>query len=257
MRAIIRRALKILLILIIMAASYAIVINIALKYFGNQRTEILVPIIGACIAFITSIYALLKDFIIAYVNAPKLVIEIYPHDKRDCHKTYYRNQAGQFVAWVYYFRIRIRNIGWDTAENVEVSLEEVKKRVGKNYIIDYDFIPLNLKWSLWGERRTELPIPSDTYRHCDLAHLEEPKHKGATENGLLLFKFDVLFYPNVSRTSLLPGDYKVKISATGKNARIARKTIMIKWNGAWHDDIDSLYKNGLFIKCRHLTTGWS
>ena len=81
-----------------------------------------------------------------------------------------------------------------------------------------------------------------------MGHLEEPRYPGATENGLLLFKFDLLFYPNVSRTSLLPGDYKVKISATGKNARSTRKTIKIKWNGAWHDDIDSLYNNALFIK---------
>ncbi len=231
-----------------MAASYAIVIYIALKYVGNQNADILIPIIGACIAFVTSIYALLKDFIISYVNSPRLSIELYPYDKRDCHKTWYRNNSGQFAAWVYYFRIRINNIGWDTAENVEVTLEEVQKNDNKNYIIDYDFIPINLKWSLWGEKRIELSIPSDTYRHCDLGHLEEPSYPGATENGLLLFKFDLLFYPNVSRTSLLPGDYKVIISATGKNARTTRKTIKIKWDGAWHDDIDSLYKNTLVIK---------
>jgi len=245
LQARIRHGLKILFTLIIIATSYAIVINIAMYYIGNQNSEILIPIIGACIAFVTSILALIKDFIISYIDSPKIIIEIHPYDKRDCHKTCYKTESGQFVAWVYYFRVRIKNIGWDTAEYVEVSLEEVRRKDKKDYIIDYDFIPLNLKWSLWGEKRLELSIPSGTYRYCDLGHLEEPSAFAAMENGLLLLKFDVLFHPNIGRTSLLPGDYKIVLSAFGKNVRSTKKTICIKWSGKWHDDIDALYKDSL------------
>jgi hypothetical protein len=153
---------------------------------------------------------LLKDFILDLINSPSLEIQFFPNDIRDCHATEFTDtNTGSVVAKAYYFRFRVMNNGWNAAEDVEVSLEEVKKFINDKYEIDKDFMPLRLYWSHWRHNRLELDIPSGTYRHCDFGFLLEPGTSAlgvpAVINNVHQFWFDVFFRPNTGRTSLLPG----------------------------------------------------
>jgi hypothetical protein len=61
-----------------------------------------------------------------------------------------------------------------------------------------------------------------------------------TENGELLFWFDVFARPNTGRTSLLPGQYQITVSAFGKNVGRSSLEVELEWKGLWHDDIDAM-----------------
>lgn len=233
-------------------AAYAAVAASALCYWTRLTPAVAVPLLSAGVAVVTGLIVLTKDAIAGAINSPKLKIQFFPYDKRDCHATAFRNsKTGAIVAKTHYFRVRIENIGWRTAEEVEVTLEEVKRfREGK-FIVDTDFMPLRLYWSHWRQNRYELPIPAGAYRHCDLAFVLDPASQNPpeppVENNKVLFWFDVILRPNTGRTSLLPGKYQILLSAVGKNVRRASLKIELEWGGLWRDDIDTLYRETLTL----------
>jgi hypothetical protein len=53
--------------------------------------------------------------------------------------------------------------------------------------------------------------------------------------------------PNTGRTSLLPGQYQVNVSAFGRNAKGTMLMIELDWKGKWYEDIDDLLKNSLLL----------
>lgn len=233
-------------------AAYAAVAGSALYYWTSLTPTVAVSLISAGVAVVTGLIALTKNVIVEAINSPKLKIRFFPYDKRDCHATAFRNiETGNVVARTHYFRVRIENVGWRTAEDVEVTLEEVKRFTGGKFVADTDFMPLRLLWSHWRENRYELSIPPGVYRHCDLAYVLDPAAPTpplpTTENDKVLFWFDVTPRPNTGRTSLMPGRYQVLLTAFGKNVGRALLKIDLEWAGVWRDDIDVLYKEGLTL----------
>ena len=77
----------------------------------------------------------------------------------------------------YYFRIRVGNIGWSSAENVEVIAEELyERRTNGKFEKRQDFQALNLLWAHYGIPRFDA-IPPGVYRHCDLGHVVLDLHR--------------------------------------------------------------------------------
>jgi hypothetical protein len=233
-------------------AAYAAVVVSVVFYWACLTPPVATPLAIAGAAIVTGLIALLKDPIAVAINSPKLKIRFFPYDKRDCHATRFSNSAtGEIVANTHYFRVRIENIGWRTAEDVEVTLEEVKRFSEGDFIVDTDFMPLRLYWSHWRQNRSEIPIPAGAYRHCDLAFVLDPESKTPpnppAEDGKVLLWFDVFPRPNTGRTSLLPGKYQILLSAFGKNVRRASLKIEFEWKGLWRADIDALYREGLIL----------
>lgn len=239
---------KIALILVLTVSAYAAVVVSGIRYSDPKNVPLAASLITAGVAIVTSILALLKDMIMEAINHPRLAVRFFPYDKRDCHATAFRNtNTGNLLAKTHYFRVRIENIGWRTADDVEVSLEEVKHFEEGRFLVDADFMPLRLFWSHWREKRYEISIPPGAYRHCDLGFIIEPTAKygvpPAQENGKLLFWFDVFMRPNTGRTSLLPGRYQITVSAFGKNVGRSSLTVELEWKGMWHDDIDAMLRD--------------
>jgi hypothetical protein len=162
-------------------------------------------------------------------------------------------ETGKVVkaADVYYFRFRVENYGWSTAEDVEVSIEEVKKFQGKGYEIDQDFMPLRLVWSHWKMERPEMSIPSGAYRHCDFGFIIDPNAPHTPlptkENDELLFWLDVFLRPNTGRTSLLPGKYQITISAFGKNVKRTTYVLEMEWKGIWALSIQEILTKSVIV----------
>jgi hypothetical protein len=233
--------------------AYGIVVLLALQYAHTVDYPIAASLITAGVAIVTGIVALMKDTIWDTINRPHLRIRFYPYDKRDCHATAFRNQAtGATVAKTHYFRLRVENVGWRSAQDVEVTLESVKRSVNRHFVVDTDFMPLRLLWSHWREKRYEISMPAGAYRHCDFGFVVDPAARSfnlpATEDNALLFWFDVFLRPNTGRTSLLPGRYRVTLSAFGRNVKGTALTIDLEWKGEWHDDIDSMLKKSFLPK---------
>jgi hypothetical protein len=233
--------------------AYSFVFVSVIFYPGTTNLPIAVSLISSGVAVITGIIALLKDAIIGLITRPCLAVRFFPYDKRDCHATSFRNRnTGTITAKTHYFRFRIENVGWRTAEDVEVTLEEVKQFQNGRYFTDTDFMPLRLFWSHWRESRYELSIPPGTYRHCDFGFVIDPMANYCPlppqESGKLLFWFDVFLRPNTGRTSLLPGRYEIRVSAFGRNVQRASLTVKLDWNGIWHNDIESMLQDSLLPK---------
>ncbi len=256
----VRYSLKIICILTVVIFVYSGAILLPIYYAGDiafltslHGWSSIIAIIPAGIALITAILALFKDFILDFINAPTLDIQFSPKDRRDCHTTTFRNiDTGEVVARTHYFRIRIKNDGRITSEDVEVTLEKVEKYQNNRFEIDQDFMPLRLFWSHWRERRFELSIPSGTYRHCDFGFIIDPNAKYAPlppqENSNLLFWFDVFLRPNTGRTSLLPGRYKVTVSVFGKNSKGKSLTLDMEWKGVWSENIEEMLSKGIIFR---------
>ena len=242
--------IKIGLFLVLTVAAYAAVVASVLYHLDTVNFPVAASLIGAGVGIVTGIVVLLKDMIMEAINRPRLVLRFLPYDKRDCHATAFRDRnTGTLLAKTHYFRLRIENIGWRTADDVEVTLEEVKRFVNRGFSVNTDFMPLRLLWSHWRENRYEISIPPDAYRHCDFGFIVEPTATVGTlpptENGELLFWFDVFTRPNTGRTSLLPGRYQITVSAFGKNVGRSSLRIELEWKGLWHDDIDVMLRDSL------------
>lgn len=247
-----RHNLKIFLALALIASSYIVAISSILQFSKNIAPPVLASLIGANIALVTGILALLKDFILDAINSPSLEIQFFPDDKRDCHATAFTDlKTGAIVSKAHYFRFRVMNKGWKVAEAVEVSLEEVKKFINGKFEVDNDFMPLRLFWSHWRGHRLELDIPSGTYRHCDFGFILQPGKNAsgvpASINNIHQFWFDVFLRPNTGRTSLHPGRYEVVVSASGKNVSKTTLKVELEWIGNWQDKIEDIYSKSLNI----------
>lgn len=183
------------------AGAYAAVVGSVILYSGSIGFPVGASLISAGVAVVTGMIALLKDTIMDTITRPRLALRFFPHDKRDCHATAFRDRnTGSLLGKTHYFRLRVENVGWRTAEDVEVSLEAVNRFENGRFLLDTDFMPLRLYWSHWRETRYEISIPPGAYRHCDFGFVIEPTAKTGTlppkENGNLLFWFDVFLRPN-------------------------------------------------------------
>src|SRR4030042_5515260 len=100
-------------------AGYATVILLLLHYTDARNTPITVSLIGAGVASVTGILVLFKDIVWKFIYRPRLIIHYLPYDKRDCHTTTFRNQiTHEITAKAHYFRLRVENTDWSTAEDV-------------------------------------------------------------------------------------------------------------------------------------------
>jgi hypothetical protein len=237
-----------IILIVLVAGIYALAIWYAVRLGRKLDPAYVAALIGAAVSIVTSLLALLKVPIIAFLFSPELRISIFPDDQRDCHTTSLRDQVtGNLKAPAHYFRLRIENNGLSTAKNVEVSLEKVEELKDNQYELNKDFMPLRLLWSHWRNHRWELSIPPGTYRHCDLGYIVGPNDNNIAccENGTHVFWFDVMIRPNAGRSSLVPGTYRITVSAFGDNARRSKLAIILEWKGIWKETLAELYQEGL------------
>ncbi len=208
----------------------------------------------AIIAALTAILSLFKDMIISSIFCPVLQLKLILFEP-DCLMTQFTDGEK-----VYYFRLRVCNLGLRSAEEVEVVLEKVEIFEDGQYKYSGDYMPLPLMWSHWRKQVENTNIPSGTFRHCDLGFILEPSNNiinidsgpvYSHQNNKLLFWFDTRLRPNAGSTYLLPGKYKIEISAFGKNIQRETLRFIVDWKGAWEKELKVLIPKSLsFSKIR-------
>ena len=158
----------------------------------------------------------------------------------------------------YYFRIRVYNTGNTRAENVEVFIEEVRRRGADSTFERWrNFIPLNLLWSHY--QQPYFPaIPQGTYKHCDLGHIIDPGRRqefpgedyapyAVTQQQTLLY-LALIVPPSTGIYLVPPGFYHLTIVAVAANARLTRRTIEINQTGRWFPNEPDMLREGIGIR---------
>ena len=162
------------------------------------------------------------------------------------------------IADVYYFRLKVHNKGKSKAESVEVFAAKLERRRADGTFREVDtFLPMNLLWSHY--RQVFLPaISPKTYKHCDLAHIIDPKeregfpeeHKTwanvSTEKTVL--SFDTVVQPYTQSYLVPGGTYLLDIVVAAANAEPVEKRLEITLAGDWYDDEREMLSQGIGIR---------
>jgi hypothetical protein len=245
-----------------------------------SRDEIinLVTAIGTAVAAIVALaIAVFQDRMRTWFMRPKLdvSIDLCPPD---CHKTkmrYRHSLRGYFEGGVslqrdpkewprekevdtYYFRLRVKNSGSQKAEWVEVFAARLsKKQADGSYKSVDSFLPMNLVWSHC--REVFLPaISPGTYKHCDLAHILDPRDRGRISGedtawpnvppAKTVLSLDTFVQP-YTRSYLLPfGTYYLTLIVAAANVKAITKTLEITLTGDWYDNEQEMLGQGIGIR---------
>jgi hypothetical protein len=140
-------------------------------------------------------------------------------------------RTGRFLAKLVYVRIRVEHVKGSPAENVEIVVAKVWRRISKRWEVVETFLPLSLAWS--HVRTPTARVPSGLFRHCDLGRFQP-------ENGQPMFVFDLIVQPNpvaggVVPNALKPGNYMFELQLAGDNVRRITKRWLLNFHGPWSD----------------------
>jgi len=161
----------------------------------------------------------------------------------------------------HYVRARIQNVGQAGAEDVEVSVVEVRKREA-----DHVFrpIPMGTPWNLiWAHINSHvLPrLPVGSERHIDIGHVVDPEKRGlipgedrrGSDPLKTLFCLALFVKSNTTEYLLSPAEeYEIDFRVFAGNAKpSAIFTFHLNHRGKWFVDEASMYRDGLGMSMSH------
>lgn len=222
--------------------------------------------IATLLVFIAAVF---QDRIQLLFTRPKLDVSINTKPP-DCHKVRmygpYRGGVSVmkgpldqvFVAFAYYFRLRVKNKGNDKAESVEVLLDTLsRKQADGTYKSVASFLPMNLLWSNY--RQPSMPtISPGTYKLCDLGHIVDPSKleetgelmnitwEGFSEEETVLI-LDTHVKSFTLSHLIRPASYQLRIIIAAANTKPIRKTLEINLTGKWFEEEREMLDQGVGI----------
>jgi hypothetical protein len=224
-----------------------------------------VEAIGTMLAVIVALaVALFQDKMRAWIMRPKLDVSI-DVSPPDCHKTqigvsYVTTPGTTEYIDAYRFRLEVTNSGNEKAESVEVFAARLLEQQADRTFKEVNwFLPMNLAWSHFEESPQRfLDISPGTYKHCDLAHIIEPRERDTIRAerktgpnispDKTILSLDTIVKPH-TKSYLLPfGTYRLIISVAASNAKADRKTLEIRLTGDWYDDEQEMLEQGIDIQ---------
>jgi hypothetical protein len=205
--------------------------------------------------------AAFQDRIRSWLRQPRLdvTISVAPPD---CHKTELRGRtvSGQVIgAECYYFRLRVKNVGNERAEFVEVFAADLSRcQADGAYKKVTSFLPMNLVWSHILAPYTPAISPG-MEKHCDLFHITYPAKRarfGAEDDPgfssgspqQTLLNFDVEVKPNTLGFLVPPGEYRLVVVVGAANSRPKQQVLEINHTGKWFADQETMLTQGIGIR---------
>ena len=214
-----------------------------------------------------AVVALFKDSIWRLILKPTIDVK-FDLSLSDC----YQNELQQVekektIDTINFFKYRLRiiNKGTRPAKNVEVIIQDITKKKGRNFYRIDSFLSDNLNWNSFSlGPNTEAKIYYDfifpnTFKHCELGHILDPekRHLIPSENILKLpiqVNDETIFSFNVARRYnnlfylVTPGTYRVKVLVAGENFKSIKKEYEIEITGKWFEDEGRMLNYGLKSK---------
>jgi len=204
----------------------------------------IISLISTIVTFLAVIVALFGARLWQFIDKPRLEI-LFKLEPPYCHKT----GMGNDKIPVYYFRFIVKNIGKTQAEDCEVFLESIKRKVNGEFIFYKNFTPVNLKWS--GIRESfKRTIFQGKEMYCDLGkimpHAEYylSQYVNVTPEEQLQNKF-VFELPETYYSQwdcLLVGEYIITVSVYSKNTNKITRDFRLSWTGVWRDEDTEMFK---------------
>lgn len=221
---------------------------------------------------ILAFVALFKDSIWQFILKPNIDVE-FDLSSPDCFKgklktEWIQEQNGKKVkkyvmSNMFYYKIRIINNGKSPARNVEVIIQDVRRKKGDDFNrIDF-FVVDNLDWSsslmiagAKGIRYYKYIFPN-TFKHCELGHILDPSKRNLVPSEgkpNLSTKDKTIFSLNIETRYhslhhlLEPGIYRIKILIAGENFKLFKKEYELEITGKWFEDEEIMLSEGLKLK---------
>jgi len=205
-------------------------------------------------ALIGVMAALLKEELTRLWRHPQLTAKVAVTSPF-CVKTPLRvvrgNQAHDFGC--YYYRIWIENSGNQRAERVQVYAAELfhQSSSGK-YVSVQSFLPLNLKWanSIDGKPVVYEDLSPGIGRHCDIGHVNSPEyglqtgdHRAGVPVATVLLRLDTEVDPFTRSSTLMPGNYRLRLRIAAANVRPAEMLLELRHSGDWFEDEATMFSH--------------
>ena len=217
----------------------------------------------ALVAFVT----IFRDQIREWVKHPEWQIEFAPHSP-DCNRIRLDFQLPdhpltgiQFrgSAETHWIRVRIKNVGKAGAEDVEVSVTEVRHK-GADRV--FQPMPMSTPWNLsWKDMSNwvlpRLPVGSE--RHIDIGHVVDPKVRNSipgedrqgSDPEATLFCLAFTVKSNTCEYLINPGEYEIDFRIFAANAKPSSVfTFSLNHTGKWFLDEGQMYHDGLGLSMR-------
>jgi hypothetical protein len=207
---------------------------------------------GAGASTAAVIVALFKEPILQRLRHPKLLVKIEakppfcvrtPHEEK-------QEDGGKWLGWRHYLRLWVENSGTVRANNVEVFLWRVSKRMDDGSVQPVaEFTPMNLRWSYSDYNKPTIflgGLSPGMGRFCDFAAISDPKcptlAQANQSKTLLSLRLESLRpFPEW----LGPGQYTFDLKLAADNSAPASHTIQLHLTGLWSDDPAVMLSHGL------------
>ena len=167
-----------------------------------------------------------------------------------CHRTRYNSGEP-----VYYFRLRIDNIGNSQARNCEVVLEKIWIYENETPREFPNFSPVNLIWVTGsvGTRVQYIDINPKRSVFCDIGHIASPQHQTTVELNHFIylpggrrnhhcFMLELLQMFNAQPNCLHIGKYILEVGLYSENAKYRKACFEISWSGIWKDSEIEIFR---------------
>ena len=173
----------------------------------------------------------------------------------DCVAVPFSDKNGNVIADSFYLRIWVENTGNAPAKKTEVYAKELRqKRLDGTWERVRSFPNMNLVWS--NLRALYCSIAPETGKHCDVAHVTDPKRRGLLGEHAPQLKlntdqtslaFDLITSPNNKNHIVGPGEYLLDILVAAENCPPVKRTLTITLSGSWNTDEAAMLRYHLGI----------
>lgn len=228
--------------LIVKAPEYIAVLH-------DGKWSIIISATAALITLLAVAVALFQEKIRDYFKTALLDVKINLAPP-DCHQIMLTNsQDGSSVCNSIYIRLKVSHLKGNSAENVEIMLSNFWKINDDNSKdVIREFLPMNLVWSHFQPRKTELRIPKKLFRHGDFGYFAPLGTRRKT-----ILKLDTMVQPNPVAGGGLPniiepGIYEFEIMVSGDNVKPIVKKWRLEFDAIWSEDEQEMLSDHITIE---------
>lgn len=207
--------------------------------------------------------ALFKEEVAKLWRKPKIRLRIQL-EPPDCvlmpSEVLYVDNEGKERVWqgsIYFFRLRVENVGNSVAERVQVFVNSVKYKRGDSKLEPVaDFVPMNLRWA--NSPDPSNPILFETLnpkmgKHCDFGSVSPVSNptqlpRPGMDPNLTTFNLWVEVFPNNRGHCLPPSTYVIELLVAGSNVQPHTVLLDLEWNGRFREPESVMYSESVKLR---------
>jgi len=223
---------------------------------------VVVQAIGVLVALVLGVGGIWREWIVQRSIGPRLKVSVDTNPPDADRTTMSVLSGGQLQGSVpcYYFRVRVKNEGKQTARGVEVFVKEVKRRQTDNTrCVIPDFPPMSLLWS--HVRAVAQDLHPGIEKFCDLGYVINPDAIRQSRTPFVLeakkaqrvtkpshpcvFTFDLQAKPNHQGHIVGFGEYRIVLAVGAANLSAQEWSLRMSFDGKWYENESRMFSEGL------------